>query len=97
MSLYLLCYNTEYFYVAVRSDFTDFGFMESDLSANKEVMLLIRRNTAMKHLPQHHLLVFNRNDIDSESSRLYIYNAIRNTVSASQGIIKYMYSITVTF
>ena len=59
--------------------------MESELSADKEVILIIRRNNRNHNLPQHHLIVFNKENINTDTSKVYIYNAMKNTVSSNQG------------
>lgn len=95
----LWVYNMIISYVnaVVKNEYTDYGFMESELSANKEVILIIRRNNRNHDLPQHHLIVFNKNNINDDTSKVYIYNVIKNTVSTNQGNLYYFCCYTINF
>ena len=74
---------------AVVSEFTDFGFMEAELSAGTDVVLVIRRDGGNLYKPKHHLLTSDRTTVEKDSTKLYIYNAIWNKDQAgSPGVLK---------
>jgi hypothetical protein len=87
VSLSLLFY---YLFLAIRNEYTNFGFLDSQLSANGEMLLIIRRDTRTPSFPMHHLISFDaltssQSDPTFGSSKLYIYNAIWNKNNANQG------------
>lgn len=59
--------------------------MESELSQNKEIILLISRNPDNLHKPKHHLIVFDHSTVDIDSTKLYIYNGIWNKQHREKG------------
>lgn len=59
--------------------------MESDLSPNMEVIMLLSRHSGDPSKPKHNLLVFDQSTIPPDSSKLYLYNAMYNRISNNQG------------
>ena len=72
--------------VDVIGEYTDYGFMEGELTANMEVVLVLRRKTEQPAKPQHDLLTFTHK-VEQDFSKLFIYNAVWNNLEKGKGMI----------
>ena len=75
--------------LAVQNGYTDFGFIDPDISQENEIVLIIRRDSENQLQPRHHLIVFDPTSVNTETSRLYIYNAIWNRNNNRRGNSSY--------
>ena len=60
----------------VRTEYTDFGFAGADIHSDSEIILLIRRDSVMTDFPKHHFFAFNTADVQIDSSKIFLYNAV---------------------
>ena len=58
--------------------FTDFGFMEGELTSSMDVLVVIGRDSDRPDRPKHRLITSDRRHIDAGSTKLYLYNAVWN-------------------
>ena len=58
--------------------YTDFGFMDAELGNSVDVLLLVRRDSDNPLKPKHHLITSDGNNVERDSSKLFIYNAVWN-------------------
>ena len=73
------------FILVVNHNFTSYGFMEPRLNSDMQLLLVISRNNDHPDKPKHYLTTFDQNEVDAESSKLYIFNAVWNQIDREQG------------
>ena len=62
----------------VINSFTDFGFMEAELSSRMDVLIVIGRDSDNPEKPRHRLITSDSRNIETDSTKLYLYNAVWN-------------------
>lgn len=70
----------------VVQDLNDYGFMEPVLHPGMQILMVIGRDASPNvNKPKHHLAVFTAKDVEVESSKVYVFNAILNKADPRKG------------
>ena len=56
----------------------EYGYIEGEVGMGDEVVVIVRRSQTHPHQPAHDIKEFPTGDLSSDTSKVYLYNAVWN-------------------